>query len=156
MQFQTLFRPALEQPVAAVLIGVGEFGLSLVAQSRRMQGLRLRASLDRDPARAATVLAADGVPYRRCANLAEARAAWERGELALCERLDDLLALPCDIVVEATGDAEAGAAHAAAALAAGRGVAMVSKEAECVVGPALAARARAAGLPYTLVDGDQP
>ena len=33
---------------------------------------------------------------------------------------------------------------------------MVSKEAECVVGPILARRARAAGVPYTLVDGDQP
>lgn len=156
MQFTTLFRPALDKPVAAALIGAGEFGLSLIAQARRMRGLDVRAAMDRDPARVAATLAAEGVPHRRCASAAEARAAWEAGELALCERLDDLLALPCDIVVEATGDAEAGAAHAAAAIAAGRGVAMVSKEAECVVGPALYARARAAGVPYTLVDGDQP
>jgi predicted homoserine dehydrogenase-like protein len=33
---------------------------------------------------------------------------------------------------------------------------MVSKESECVVGPLLAAKARAAGLSYTLVEGDQP
>jgi predicted homoserine dehydrogenase-like protein len=33
---------------------------------------------------------------------------------------------------------------------------MVTKEAECVVGPLLARRARVAGVPYTLVDGDQP
>jgi predicted homoserine dehydrogenase-like protein len=74
----------------------------------------------------------------------------------LCERLDDLLSLPLDIAVEATGDAEAAVRHSLAAIAAGIGIAMVSKEAECVVGPALAARARAAGLPWTLVDGDQP
>ena len=93
MQFTTLFRPALEKPVAAALIGAGEFGLSLIAQARRMRGLSVRAAMDRDPARVAVTLAAEGVPHRRCASAAEARAAWDAGELALCERLDDLLAL---------------------------------------------------------------
>src|SRR5690606_4377588 len=67
-----------------------------------------------------------------------------------------IFSLPLDMVVEATGDAEAGARHALAAIEAGRGVTMVTKEAECVVGPILAAKARAAGVPYTLVEGDQP
>jgi len=156
MQYQSLFQPALDRPVAAALIGVGEFGLSLIAQARRMRGLAIRAALDADPARVAATLGAAGVPHRRCASRAEAETAIAAGALALCERLEDLLVLPLDIVVEATGHAEAAAAHAEAAIAAGRGVAMVSKEAECVVGPALHARARAAGLPHTLVDGDQP
>ena len=39
MQFQTLFQPALERPVQAALLGAGEFGLSLIAQARRMRGL---------------------------------------------------------------------------------------------------------------------
>lgn len=157
VQFSTLFQPAIDRPVTAALLGCGEFGLSLVAQSRRMQGLRVVAALDRYPERVASALAANGVPHRRCDSAAEMRAAVARGELALAERVEDVLALPdLDIVVEATGDAEGGAAHALAALQAGLGVAMVTKEAECVVGPLLAARARAAGLPYTLVDGDQP
>lgn len=156
MQFETLFRAASERPVQAALLGAGEFGLSLIAQARRTAGLRIVAALDRDPARVSARLAAAGVPHRRCASAAEARAAQAAGQLALCERLDDLFALPLEIAVEATGDAEAAAAHALAALDAGIGIAMVSKEAECVVGPALAARARAAGLPWTLVDGDQP
>lgn len=156
MQFQTLFRPAVERPVRAALLGAGEFGLSLIAQARRMAGLEIVAAFDLDPGRVAGSLAEMGVPHRRCANRREAEAARAAGALALCERLDDLLALAPDLVVEATGHAEAGAAHAAAAIAAGIGVAMVSKEAECVVGPALAARARKAGVAYTLVDGDQP
>ena len=41
MQFETLFRAAREKPVTAALIGAGEFGLSLIAQSRRMQGLKI-------------------------------------------------------------------------------------------------------------------
>ena len=49
MQFETLFAPARARPVEAALLGGGEFGMSLIAQSRRMTGLRLRAVADRDP-----------------------------------------------------------------------------------------------------------
>jgi predicted homoserine dehydrogenase-like protein len=59
-------------------------------------------------------------------------------------------------VVEATGDPEVAAHNALLAIEAGRHVAMVSKEADGVVGPILAHRAGAAGLVHTPVDGDQP
>jgi predicted homoserine dehydrogenase-like protein len=73
------------------------------------------------------------------------------------ESLGDALAIPgLDIVVEATGDPVAAARHALAAIGAGIGVAMISKESECVVGPLLAFRARKAGVAYTFVEGDQP
>jgi predicted homoserine dehydrogenase-like protein len=156
MQHLSLFRAALERPVVAALAGVGEFGLSLIAQSQRMQGLRVRAVLDRDVGRVATALKGLNLDARICGSRGEAKAAWDGGAIAVCGNVDDLLALPVEILVEATGDAEAGARHAAAAIAAGIAVAMVTKEAECVVGPALARRARAAGVAYTLVDGDQP
>jgi predicted homoserine dehydrogenase-like protein len=156
MQHLALFRDAIERPVVAGLAGGGEFGISLIAQSRRMKGLAIRAVMDRDVARVAKSLAGMGVEAKICDSARAAKAAWDASALAVCGRIDDLLALPLEILVEATGDAEAGARHAAAAIAAGRGVAMVTKEAECVVGPALARRARAAGVPYTLVDGDQP
>jgi predicted homoserine dehydrogenase-like protein len=96
------------------------------------------------------------IEARRCESAAAAKAAVAAGAIALCESVDDLLSLPLDMVVEATGDAAHGAQHALAAIDAGIGVTMVSKEAECIVGPALAARARKAGVPYTLVEGDQP
>lgn len=156
MQFETLFRAAREKPVTVALIGAGEFGLSLIAQSRRMQGLKVLAAADKDLARVSGALKAMGVGARRCDSPAAAKAAMTAGEIALCESVADLLALPLDMVVEATGDAEAGARHAAQAIDAGIGVTMVSKEAECVVGPVLAQRARKAGVGYTLVEGDQP
>ena len=156
MQFETLFRAARERPVTAALIGAGEFGLSLIAQSRRMQGLKILAAADKDLARVSSALKAMGVAARRCDSAAAAKAAITAGDVALCDSVADLLALPLDMVVEATGDAEAGARHAAQAIDAGIGVTMVSKEAECVVGPLLAARARKAGVGYTLVEGDQP
>ena len=156
MQFETLFRPARENPVSVALIGAGEFGMSLIAQSRRMQGLVVKAVADKDLDRAAASLSAMGIAARRCDSAEAGRAALAAGEIAICANVGDLIALPLDMVVEATGDAEAGARHALAAIEAGRGVTMVTKEAECVVGPVLAAKARAAGVPYTLVEGDQP
>ena len=156
MQFETLFRPAREKPVSVALIGAGEFGMSLIAQSRRMQGLNVNAIADRDLERAAVMLAEKGIAARRCEGAGQARDVIAAGQIALCSSVDDLLAAPVEMVVEATGDAEAGARYALAAIEAGRGVTMVTKEAECVVGPILAAKARAAGVAYTLVDGDQP
>ena len=67
-----------------------------------------------------------------------------------------LIGLPIDVVVEATGSPEAATVHADAAIKNGRHVVMVSKEADIVVGPLFHRRAKAAGLVYTPVDGDQP
>jgi predicted homoserine dehydrogenase-like protein len=157
VQFNTIFSPAAERPVVAALLGCGEFGLSLIAQTRRLAGLRIVAALDLDTARVAANLVTDGVPHRRCEGPADIRAAIATGEIALTSRIDDLLATPgLELVVEATGHPEGAARHALAAIAAGKHIAMVSKESECVVGPLLAAKARAAGLSYTLVEGDQP
>jgi predicted homoserine dehydrogenase-like protein len=156
MQFETLFAPAKEKPVLAALIGCGEFGLSLIAQSRRMDGLSIRAVADRDIERVEATLRTAGVAAAVCDSRAAAEAAFAADTVAICRSVEDLLALPIEIVVEATGDPEGGARFALAAIEAGRGVAMVSKEAECVVGPILARKAREAGVPYTLIDGDQP
>lgn len=156
MQFEALFSAAAARPVTAALIGVGEFGQSLIAQTRRMAGVRVVAALDRNPGHVASALQAAGHPAEVAADRMAANRVIAAGGLAVCTTIDDLLACGAEMVVEATGDPEAATRHAAAAIAAGVGVAMVSKEAECVVGPALAARARKAGVPYTLVDGDQP
>ena len=156
MQFETLFAPARAKPVAAALIGCGEFGMSLIAQSRRMEGLNVRAVADRDIGRVEASLRGAGLDAVVCNDRVAAEKAFGTDAIAICRSVDDLLALPIEIVVEATGDSEAGARFALASIEAGRGVAMVSKEAECVVGPVLARKARAAGVPYTLIDGDQP
>ena len=64
--------------------------------------------------------------------------------------------IPVDIVVVATGNPEAAAQVGLAALSASKHLAMVSKEADSVIGPELARRALRDGLVSTPVDGDQP
>jgi predicted homoserine dehydrogenase-like protein len=61
-----------------------------------------------------------------------------------------------DVIVEATGNPLAGTEHALAAIDGGQHVVMVTVEADVLVGPLLAERARAAGVVYSLAYGDQP
>jgi predicted homoserine dehydrogenase-like protein len=156
MNYDQLFAPARARPVRCALLGCGEFGLSLIAQTRALTGLDVVAALDRDVDTLETRLAAAGLTTRRVSTPAETRSAALDGELAITDDISALLADPIEMVIEATGHAEAGAAFAEAAIASGIGVAMVSKEAECVVGPILAHKARERNVPYTLVHGDQP
>jgi predicted homoserine dehydrogenase-like protein len=150
---------AADGTVRAGLVGAGQFGASLIAQSRRTPRLRVSAVCDRQPERAVAALRLAGHPedgWRRCDSAAEATTAVEAGQVAVLEDASVLVGLPIDILVEATGAVEPAAEIARRAIEHGLHVAMVTKEAESVVGPELAARARAAGRVYTPVDGDQP
>lgn len=159
MNYESLLAGRLTRPVRAALIGAGEFGYSLIARARALPTLQVPVVCDRDLDRARAALLRAGIPQERIVladRLPQALAALERGAVAVIA--DGLAAtqLPVDIVVEATGDPESGARIGAAAIDAGKHVAMVSKETDCTVGPILAARARAAGVVWTPVDGDQP
>ncbi len=141
------------------LVGAGEFGATFAAQVRRIPALRLSVVCDRDLVRARSAL--DGAGFGNdevvaCDGRAAILAAIERGRVAICDDFHLLRDLPLDIVVEATGLPETAATIAEAATLSGYATALVTKEAEIVVGPLLAARARAAGLVHTPVDGDQP
>jgi predicted homoserine dehydrogenase-like protein len=145
--------------VRAALIGAGQFGETLIKQSRRIQGLVLAAVVDREPARAVQAYVAAGWDEDEIAVCDEpiaAQVAMESGRPVALADASLLQGLALDAVVEATGDPEAASLNALAAIEAGRHVVMASKEADSVVGPLLWRKAKAAGLVYTLVDGDQP
>lgn len=159
MYWETLLHSAQEKAVRAALIGAGDYGLSFVFQSRRTRGLEVCAIHDRSVERGLAAFRHAGLPAEAiaiCETLGTAQTALQAGQVIVTS--DPLLPmrLPIDLVVEATGDPEAAARHAEAALQHGKHVAMVSKEADIVVGPLLHRRAKGAGLVYTPVDGDQP
>lgn len=145
--------------LVAGVVGAGEFGASFVYRSMRAPGLRVAGAADAEMERAVRAARRAGMSdarIARCESAAKARTAFERGDFVACASAEILCALELDFVVEATGSPEGGARTALAALAAGRNVAMVSKECDSVVGPILQARAADAGLIHTAVDGDQP
>ncbi|MSP66833.1 MAG: flagellar biosynthesis protein FlgA [Alphaproteobacteria bacterium] len=144
------------RPVRVGLIGAGKFATMFLAQAVRTPGLHVVgiADLDGERARAACVRAGWAAERIQAASLDAART---KGTTHIGDDAATLIACAdLDVLVEATGDPVAGADHAARAIAEGRHLVMVNVEADALVGPLLAERARAQGLVYSLAYGDQP
>lgn len=149
----------ITEPVETCLVGSGSFGRSYLAQSRRTRLVNARIAVDVTAEAAGKAFAAAGFEPHEialCATGAEAKVAWNAGRCIAVASLDVVMELPFALLVEATGSPEAATRHSLAAIDAGRHVALVSKEADSVVGPGLARLARDKGVVVTPVDGDQP
>jgi predicted homoserine dehydrogenase-like protein len=139
-----LERGADGRPVRAALIGAGKFGSMFLSQVPTIAGLEVAVIADLDPDRARLA----------CRNVG-----WDDARIAATRFTDrglDAAQADVDVVIEATGNPEAGIRHAEAAIAAGRHVVMVNVEADVLAGPMLAGQARAAGVVYSMAYGDQP
>lgn len=150
---------SIKRPVETCLVGSGGFGRSYLAQARKMPLVNARVAVDMTADAAGRAFAAAGYPQAEialCETPAAAQAAWNAGHCVAAGRLETVIALPFQLVAEATGSPEAATRHALMAIEAGRHVALVSKEADSVVGPGLARLAREKGVVLTPVDGDQP
>lgn len=150
---------SIAKPVETCLVGSGGFGRSYLDQARRIALVNARIAVDMTADAAGRAFAAAGIDRREialCETAAEARAAWATGRHVAAGRLESVIDLPFDMLVEATGGPEAATRHALMAIEAGRHVALVSKEADSVVGPGLALLAQQKGVVVTPVDGDQP
>lgn len=149
----------IAEPIETCLVGSGSFGRSYLAQSRRTRLVNARIAVDMTAEAAGRAFAAAGFTPSEialCETAAAARAAWDSGKCVAAASLDIVLDLPFRLLVEATGSPEAATRHSLAAIDARRHVALVSKEADSVVGPGLARLARDKGVTVTPVDGDQP
>jgi predicted homoserine dehydrogenase-like protein len=133
------------RPVRVGLIGAGKFGSMFLAQVPTTPGIEVSVIADLAPDRA----------KEACR-----RVGWDGARIAATRFTDDsgaLLAAPdVEVVVEATGHAPAGIAHARGAIANRKHIVMVNVEADVLAGPLLAKEAAGAGVVYSLAYGDQP
>src|SRR3984957_2661537 len=133
------------RPVRVGLIGAGKFGSMFLSQVPTTPGIEVAAIADLAPDRA----------REACR-----RVGWSEDRIGATRFTDDtaaMLASPdIEVVVEATGHAQAGIAHARGAIANGKHIVMVNVEADVLAGPLLAQQARRAGVVYSLAYGDQP
>jgi predicted homoserine dehydrogenase-like protein len=144
------------RPVRVGLIGAGKFGTMFLSQARFTPGLHVLGVADLQPERARRFMRDAGWPDEQM-DAPDFAAARSSGRTHLTDDSAGLIEAPgLDVVVEATGDPGAGTRHALAAIEHGRHLVMVNVETDVLVGPALAARARQAGLVYSLAYGDQP
>ncbi len=149
-------RAAEEQPVRVGVLGAGKFGTMFLAQALHTPGLHVLGVCDLSADRARESLRRAGWPKDRYSAPGPAEAlrsgtTWVTEDPQALVHMDGL-----DVVLEATGSPGAAARHALWALEAGRHVVMATVEADVLVGPVLARRARERGLVYTLAYGDQP
>ena len=138
-------RAERDGPIGVALIGAGKFGSMFLTQAPSMPGLAVRAIADLYPDRVPNKLAALGWTPEAISGVRLTR------DVRAAISGDDI-----DVVVEATGDPIAGALHALSVLTARKHLVNVNVEADVLVGPALARRAKAAGVVYSLAYGDQP
>lgn len=148
-------RAAAANPVTVGVIGAGKFGAMFLAMAARSPGIHVAVIADLAPARARENLTRIG--------WASAQSAATSLDHALSTRatfVTENAALVNDprieVVVESTGNPAAGIRHALAAIAARQHVVMVNVEADVLAGPLLAAKARQAGVVYSMAYGDQP
>ena len=160
MNHEILFRDLADRRFRLGLTGAkGSFSRTLLAQLRAIPQLQPAALCDLDAEGVLGLLGELGYPADAaalCEDAEAARQAGMAGKIAVLRHLSLLAALPLDILVEATGQPEAGARVARDAILRGVHVAMVSKEVDSVVGPHLNQLAKRQGVVYTTADGDQP
>jgi len=104
------------------IAGIGDFGKSLLARSKKIIGFEVTLICDKDTHRMETALSDCGM---------------SNSKITMVEKIEDNKNTPFDLLVEATGNPECAAKNAKWALANKKHVVMASKEASIVVGPIL-------------------
>ena len=147
------------EPVRIGLVGAGQMGVDVIAETTMMQGVEVVAAADIQPARAC-----DGYKTARVTrNVVEARtpddadravAAGNRVYSGDWRVVADMRRI--DVVLEATGVPDVSAAAALRTIRNGRHLAMMSVETDITVGPILHWYARQKGVLYALAAGDEP
>ncbi len=146
-------------PIRVGIVGAGKFGSSVAHQLSRMPGMRLVAIADLFPDKATAVFTRNGrapTDVVQAGTAIEIARAMEQGKVSVTDDPIALCNAPLEVIVEATGVPENGAHIGAEAIAQGKHIVMVNMETDVAVGPLLHRRARAAGVVYTVADGDQP
>ena len=149
-------RTADRGPVRVAVVGAGKFASMFLTQAAGSSGLHVVGVADLDVPKARDALARTGWPAERYTARSLDEAA-RTGGTAVTDDAAALISHPAvEVVLEITGNPLAGTRHALRAIDHGKHVVMVNVEADCLVGPVLQRRARAAGVVYTMAYGDQP
>jgi predicted homoserine dehydrogenase-like protein len=147
-------REARSAPVRVGVIGAGRFGTMFLAHVHTTPGIHVVGIADLNVDRAREALRLAEWPQDEYVQTLDE--ALHSGGTAVLDDAVELIDAPLDVIVEATGNPIVGIDHALRTIDAGHDIVMVNVEADALAGPALAARARSAGVVYSLAYGDQP
>lgn len=146
----------LGRPLRVGLVGAGQMGRGFAAQLGRTPGVQVSAIADVQLERARAALASIGSNNVSAASSdARARAVEGGGSVAVADA-DELVALPIDVVVEATGVPDIGARVILSSLLAGHDVATLNVECEVTIGALLHRLSATTANVYSVCRGDEP
>lgn len=141
------------RPVRVGLVGAGQMGRGFVAQVSRISGMHLSAVADVQPQLGFDALRSAG--YEKVASGPAVQVVESGGSVVVSDALD-LVDLPIDIIVDASGVPEVGASVAFNGLLAGKDIALLNVECDVTVGYVLSNLAQQMGRVYTVCRGDEP
>jgi predicted homoserine dehydrogenase-like protein len=144
------------RPLRVGLVGAGQMGRGFAAQLLRTPGVTLSAVLDVQRDRAKEALAQSGLAISAAETTDQAVQAIDNGESVALGGIDELGALPLDVVVEATGVPDVGARVALQSLLGGIGIATLNVESDVTVGRLMAEVATKSDAIYSVCRGDEP
>ncbi|MCL6549921.1 MAG: hypothetical protein K6T37_02755 [Acidothermus cellulolyticus] len=147
-------RERSDKPIRVGIIGAGRFGTMYLAQVRNIPGVHVAAVADINPDRARNAFKLIDWPESQLTD--SVGEALRSRRTAITDDSTPLFEAELDVIVEATGNPIVGINHALRAIDTAKHIVMVTVEADALAGPALAAKARNAGVVYSLAYGDQP
>ena len=130
-------------------------GRGVVRQVARLAGMRVVGVCDLILERAWQAVEEAGLRPEEATGEAQVRTLVREGCVPVCSTPEPLLP-EADVLVDATGDPEAGARLALLALHERKTLVTMNIETDATVGPILAFLARASGSVYTVGFGDEP
>ncbi|AXJ08603.1 NAD(P)H-dependent oxidoreductase [Arthrobacter sp. PM3] len=142
------------RPIRVGLIGAGRYGTMYLAQANNIPGIHVVAIADINVKRAEGAFDLVGWPKNQIAP--DIATALRDRSTTIVASADELFDVDIDVIVEATGNPIVGVKHALRAIETKKHIIMVTVEADALAGPALAKRAEAAGVVYSMAYGDQP
>ena len=150
-----------KKPIRVGLLGAGQMGTGLISQIEKMHGIQVAAVADVRKDRAYEAYQEASVDknliVKNDKDTEKAAREIEMGKRIACHTADMIVQIPnLDIVVESTGIPEVGAQFCYDAIQAKKSIVNMNVETDVVIGYQLAKMAKAAGVVYTLVAGDEP
>jgi predicted homoserine dehydrogenase-like protein len=148
-----------QNPVRIGLIGAGQMGTDVVAETSMMHGVKVVATADIVPQRARDAYSVGGIKAEVAAvsSPAEADSMIAQGKCVFTTDFKVVTDMrQIDVMLEATGVPEIGARAALRAAFHGQHLAMMNVETDITVGPLLNWYAKQKGVLYALAAGDEP
>ena len=152
-------REAEGNPIKIGMVGIGQMGIDVIAETKMMKGVEIVAAADISVERArdgyrAGLIEAEVVEVNSAEEADAAVRAGKRIASGDYRLVTDMKTV--DVMLEATGIPEIGTRAALRAARNGQHLAMMNVEADITVGPILNWYAKKKGVIYALAAGDEP